>query len=144
MAVTYGPFDDLEFHVDAVYECATCDSPIVRVTPISKKIIQDLIGREMAKAELKSRERPCNPGFLLYFEQLKQAETELLSIDNYVASLHYSGENSHEFWNIINSLGKPERESAYSAGVDLQILEERTLKMILLFKQQKDGAEPHG
>lgn len=44
--------------------------------------------------------------------------------------LHYSGELSTGFWNIVNTLPKEKRLGAYSLGVALQNLEGQVLKFI--------------
>ena len=44
---------------------------------------------------------------------------------------HYSGPNSRDFWNIVNSMpDEASRSSAYSLGVAIQNLEGQLLKQI--------------
>ncbi len=41
---------------------------------------------------------------------------------------HYSGDNSKDFWMMVNCLNEPHRTTLYALGVALQNLEEQVLK----------------
>lgn len=55
----------------------------------------------------------------------------------------YSGEKSHKFWDIVNSIKhEPDKQELYSLGVALQNMEEYVLKQL---KNAKKGVvkEPY-
>ncbi len=42
--------------------------------------------------------------------------------------LHYSGKNSNNFWDMVNSLQEPHHTGMYNLGIALQNLEDQVLK----------------
>jgi hypothetical protein len=45
---------------------------------------------------------------------------------------HYSGDASHDFWDLINKIDGPKHDTFYTLGVALQELEEYVLGRIQL------------
>ena len=58
----------------------------------------------------------------------KQKPTKIERARQVYLKAHYSGEESRDFWRIVNSLPDKEQHAAYSLGVALQNLEAQVLK----------------